>query len=421
MKKLLGIVVLALFWCSSANSIPSWIGKNPIKICKASQDIELTMNWYNDDGSLEEKPTPISIQKDEYVGYYPRVKGKAKHKKQRWWMTKSGEAFTAKNESWMKSIVDKKYKGVKINKVLKKCKNVSYLKYETNTPESFNEIFNKKYKTKSVKLEGQLYLPKKKGKFPVLYIQHGTGHQKNYVNAFHKLIDEMHKENIAVFIGDSYTGRGINKSFWKLGLSARVLDGLSVLNVLSEHKNIDKDKIGITGYSYGGMVAFFTAYPKLLDLVSKGNHFAAYMPVYPGCDVVFKEARIVNKPMLILHGEFDDYAPTIDCINYVKQLKENGNSVELKIYKGAHHGFIKVQERKFYEFVGNMKNCKPGYIDEDGYWFYNNKSWKNMTELETVNAAFKECGGEGVTVWGTKEQQKQAILDTVNFFKTHLN
>ena len=421
MKKLLAILVLALFWCSSANSIPSWIGKNPIKICKASQDIELTMNWYNDDGSLEEKPTPISIQKDEYVGYYPRVKGKAKHKKQRWWMTKSGEAFTAKNESWMKSIVDKKYKGVKINKVLKKCKNVSYLKYETNTPESFNEIFNKKYKTKSVKLEGQLYLPKKKGKFPVLYIQHGTGHQKNYVNAFHKLIDEMHKENIAVFIGDSYTGRGINKSFWKLGLSARVLDGLSVLNVLSEHKNIDKDKIGITGYSYGGMVAFFTAYPKLLDLVSKGNHFAAYMPVYPGCDVVFKEARIVNKPMLILHGEFDDYAPTIDCINYVKQLKENGNSVELKIYKGAHHGFIKVQERKFYEFVGNMKNCKPGYIDEDGYWFYNNKSWKNMTELETVNAAFKECGGEGVTVWGTKEQQKQAILDTVNFFKAHLN
>ena len=421
MKKILGIVILCLFWCSNANSLPSWLGKNPIKICKASQDIELTMNWYNDDGSLEEKPTPISIQKGEYVGYYPRVKGKDKHKKQRWWMTKSGEVFTAKNTSWMKSIVDKKYKGVKINKVLKKCKKVSYLKYETNTPESFNEIFNKKYKTESVKLAGQLYLPKKKGKFPVLYIQHGTGHQKNYVNAFHKLIDEMHKENIAVFIGDSYTGRGITKSFWKLGLSARVLDGLNVLNVLSEHKNIDKDKIGITGYSYGGMVAFFTAYPKLLDLVSKGNQFAAYMPVYPGCDVVFKEARIVNKPMLMLHAEFDDYAPTIDCINYVKQLKENGNNVELKIYKGAHHGFIKVQERKFYEFVGNMKNCKPGYIDEDGYWFYNNKSWKNMTELETVKAVFKECGGEGVTVWGTKEQQKQAIADTVNFFKTHLN
>ena len=91
-----------------------------------------------------------------------------------------------------------------------------------------------------------------------------------------------------------------------------------------------------------------------------------------------------------------------------------------KIYKGAHHGFIKVQERQYFEYTGNMKNCKPGYVDEDGYWFYNNKPWKNMTELETVNAIFKECGGQGVTVWGTKEQQKQAIADTVNFFKKHL-
>ena len=144
------------------------------------------------------------------------------------------------------------------------------------------------------------------------------------------------------------------------------------------------------------------------------------MPVYPGCDVVFKEPKIINIPMLMLHAEFDDYAPTIDCINYVKKLQNNGNKIDLKIYKGAHHGFIKVQERQFFEFTGNMKNCKPGYVDEDGYWFYNEKSWKNMTELETVNAIFKECGGQGVTVWGTQEQQNQAITDTVNFFKEHL-
>ena len=65
------------------------------------------------------------------------------------------------------------------------------------------------------------------------------------------------------------------KDAWKLGLAARVLDGLNVLNTLSKHKNIDENKIGITGYSYGGMVAFYTAYPKLLDLVSNGKQFAA--------------------------------------------------------------------------------------------------------------------------------------------------
>ena len=294
------------------------------------------------------------------------------------------------------------------------------INYESHTAVSFNEIFNNNYSSKPVTLSGDLYLPKKEGKFPVVYIQHGTGHVKNKKKVFKKIIAEMHKENIAVFIGDSYTKRKITKDFWKLGLAARVLDGLNILNTLSKHKNIDKDKIGITGYSYGGMVAFFTAYPKLLDLVTNGKSFAAYMPVYPGCDVVFKDMKLVNKPMLMLHAELDDYAPTIDCINYVKKLQEHGNSVELKIYKGAHHGFIKIMKKEYLESVGNFRNCKPGYVDEEGYWFYNNKSWKNMTELETVSAIYKECGAQGVTIGGTAEQQQQAITDTVNFFKKHL-
>ena len=200
---------------------------------------------------------------------------------------------------------------------------------------------------KIVVLTGQLYLSKKKGVYPVVYIQHGTGHPKSFVNAYHKIIEEMHKEKIAVFIGDSYSGRKMKKSYWKLGLAARVYDGLSVLNTLSDHKNIDKDKIGITGYSYGGMVAFFTAYPKLLDLVSNGKQFAAYMPVYPGCDVVFKEPKIVNKPMLMLHAEFDDYAPTIDCINYVKKLQNNGNKIDQRFTKVLIMDLLKFKIMKY--------------------------------------------------------------------------
>jgi dienelactone hydrolase len=292
--------------------------------------------------------------------------------------------------------------------------------YESYSAVSFNEIFNNKYSSKPVKLSGELYLPNKKGEFPVVYLQHGTAHPKRHKNFFQKVIVEMHKENIAVFIGDSYTKRKIQqKDGWKLGLAARVLDGLNVLNALSKHKNINSNKIGITGYSYGGMVAFFTAYPKLLDLVTKGKQFAAYMPVYPGCDVIFKDMKLVNKPMLMLHAEFDDYAPTIDCINYVKKLKENGNSVELKIYKGAYHGFIRVREKEFIKSIGNFRNCKPGYVDDEGYWVYNGKQWK-MSYLKAMSAIYKECGGEGVTIGGTKEEQKRAVEDTVTFFKTHL-
>ena len=55
------------------------------------------------------------------------------------------------------------------------------------TNEKYNEIFNNKYSSKPVKLSGELYLPKKKGKFPVVYIQHGTSNPKSLINFFQKV------------------------------------------------------------------------------------------------------------------------------------------------------------------------------------------------------------------------------------------
>tara|TARA_Y100000590_G_scaffold254849_1_gene286161 strand:- start:378 stop:1613 length:1236 start_codon:yes stop_codon:yes gene_type:complete len=409
-KKLLGIMVLGLLFID--NAYATHFLKTASEVCKINQDIDFDMKWKQEDGSWEVEK--ISLKKGDHLKMHKHKKKNTK------WYVGSDAVFPLKNTDWDIAEVSKKYEGVKIKDIIGECKKINHLNYKSHTADSFNEIFNNKYSSKPVKLSGELYLPKKKGKFPVVYIQHGTGHPKGYINFFQKVIVEMHKENIAVFVGDSYSKREKKLQGWRLGLAARVLDGLVVLNTLSEHKNIDPDNIGITGYSYGGMVAFFTAYPKLLDLVSNGKSFAAYMPVYPGCDIVFKDMKLVKKPMLMLHAELDNYAPTIDCINYVKQLKENGNDIELKIYKGAHHGFIKVQETKVLSDVGNFIQCKSGYVTDEGYWFYNNKEWKNMTELETVNAVWKECGQPGVRIGGTLEQQEQTITDTVNFFKKHL-
>ena len=413
MRQLLCTLVLSLLFISNAYAT-HFLGKQAREVCKINQDIDFSMNWKQDDGSWEVEK--FSLKKDGYLKMH-----KHKKKNTKWYLGSDDAIFPLKNTDWDRVEVSKKYEGVKIKDIIGDCKKIKYLKYKSHTANSFNEIFNNKYSSKSVKLSGELYLPDKKGKFPVLYIQHGTAHPQRHIDFFQKVIAEMHKENIGVFIGDSYSNRGIKqKDGWKLGLAARVLDGLNVLNALSKHKNIDKNKIGITGYSYGGMVAFYTSYPKLLDLVSNGKQFAAYMPVYPGCDLIFKDMKLVNKPMLMLHAEFDDYAPTIDCIKYVKKLKENENPVELKIYEGAYHGFISVKEKEVLSDVGNFRYCESGYITDEGYWFYNNKEWKNMTELDSVNAIWKECGRPGVTIGGTVEEQQQAVTDTVNFFTKHL-
>ena len=82
MKKILIYIFFILFWQVNANALPSWIGDKPIKICKASQDVKVSMNWYKDDGSLDGKPIYTSINKGDYLGYFKRVKGSDKNKKE---------------------------------------------------------------------------------------------------------------------------------------------------------------------------------------------------------------------------------------------------------------------------------------------------------------------------------------------------
>ena len=64
-------------------------------------------------------------------------------------------------------------------------------------------------------------------------------------------------------------------------------------------------------------------------------------------------------------------------------------------------------------------NCKPGYITESGNWFYNGKE-RFGSYLKIVSEIYRECGGRGVTVGGTKRQQAQLIKDTVRFFLVNL-
>ena len=72
----------------------------------------------------------------------------------------------------------------------------------------------------------------------------------------------------------------------------RVIDGIYALQAVANHPRVDSKRIGIQGYSYGGMVAFYTAYQGLADLVNA--EYAAHMPVYPGCDVVINHMKITQ-------------------------------------------------------------------------------------------------------------------------------
>lgn len=56
------------------------------------------------------------------------------------------------------------------------------------------------------------------------------------------------------------------------------------LKYLATHPRIDPDRIGITGFSLGGILAMYTASSMLAaEHLGTGPRFAAHVPVYPVC------------------------------------------------------------------------------------------------------------------------------------------
>jgi len=195
-----------------------------------------------------------------------------------------------------------------------------------------------------VTVAGELRFPrnKKMEQYPVVLLVHGSGGISGYVDDWAK---ELNKLGVAVFILDSFSGRGlykINNDQGKLGRLAMIADAYRALDVLATHKRIDPRRIAIMGFSRGGQVALNTSFRRFWKLQGSdsGNEFAAYLAFYPACGTQFKEDESVSdKPIHIFHGGADNYNPVAACRRYVERVRKHGKNIVLHEYAGAHHVF----------------------------------------------------------------------------------
>lgn len=192
-----------------------------------------------------------------------------------------------------------------------------------------------------VTLAGELRFPRKKMKhYPVVLLVHGSGGVSGYIDDWAKELNQM---GTAVFIMDSFTGRGlykVNNDQSQLGRLAQIVDAYRALDVLAQHKRIDKTRIVLMGFSRGGQVTLYSGLNRFQQLQGTGsnNEFSAYLAFYPACGTRFKEDEVIaNKPIHIFHGSADNYNLVAPCRRYVKRLRDNGSDILLHEFSGAHH------------------------------------------------------------------------------------
>lgn len=195
-----------------------------------------------------------------------------------------------------------------------------------------------------VTIAGELRLPPRRGstRLPAVVLLHGSG---GLSGSHDRWAQELNGMGIAVFLVDSFTGRGIVSTSADqdaLGRLAMIIDAYRALDLLAPDSRIDADRIAVIGFSRGGQSALYASLRRFQKMHGPaGIEFAAYIPFYPSCNTRFRDdENVTGRAVHIHHGLADNYVPIGPCQDYVDRLHATGKkNVALIEYPDAHHAF----------------------------------------------------------------------------------
>ncbi len=194
---------------------------------------------------------------------------------------------------------------------------------------------------KRVVIGGELQLPRGEGRLPAVIVIHGSG---GAGAREHRWAHELNQLGIAVFLLDTFTGRGIvqtNTDQSQLETLSMIGDAYRALTLLSKHPRIIASKIALMGFSKGGDVALRASMKRFHRMyVPPGVEFAAFLPFYAPCNTRYREDdQLTGRPIRMFHGSADNWVPVASCRDYVKRLQTGGADIQLTEYSRAQHAF----------------------------------------------------------------------------------
>jgi dienelactone hydrolase len=213
---------------------------------------------------------------------------------------------------------------------------ISYIQYQ-----SFDIIAPEQKLT----IGGQLRMPANEGEaIPAVVILHGSAGLDSRGALYARALNDA---GIATLEIDMWGARGIAGGGQRPPLPTFTLpDAFGALNYLANTPRIDAQRIGVLGFSWGGVMSLLSADQSYTNNLGNGLQFAAHVAHYPICwgynvgipGIMFN--NLTGAPVLIQVGSLDDYdeggAP---CQNLAASFPE----VSVKVYPNAHHAWDRLQ------------------------------------------------------------------------------
>ncbi|HKA17686.1 MAG TPA: alpha/beta fold hydrolase [Blastocatellia bacterium] len=225
------------------------------------------------------------------------------------------------------------------------------------------------------------FMPKKyasSGRLPLLVYVHGGVHSSFESSAVH-MVREMVEQGYAVIAPDYRGSTGYGREFWRL-IDYGGLENDDVLAgkqwMLENYSNIDPERVGIIGWSHGGMITLMNIFnhPKdykvayagvpVSDLVARMGYksqsyrdlFSASYHLGKSADENVAEYRKRSPafnaekhqtPLLIHTNTNDEDVNVLEVEHLIAALKAAGKQFEYKIYQNAPggHAFNRLDTR----------------------------------------------------------------------------
>lgn len=229
------------------------------------------------------------------------------------------------------------------------------------------------------RVEGRLAIPENAGgPVPAVVVIHNAGGLDDRTGDDY--VEDLHQAGIATLqlklFDRGGAPRGSTKPHWPHLFGSLIY--------LSKHPKIDKDRIGVMGFSYGGMLSVVAA-SKMLSEQYAGDEYkySAHLPFYTICWILEAAAQQKGRyskipkfwhtttggPIHFLAGAKDEYDndPQM-CRKFADVLPEEvRRTIDVTVYPDVGHGWDTHEDREYYSGVagqGDGSNIKHYRNDE---------------------------------------------------------
>ena len=287
--------------------------------------------------------------------------------------------------------------------------------FESVTPTGFFQLAKRQATQKTV-IFGVLRMPRTAtGPVPAMVVAHGSAGVAERESWWADHLDDI---GVASFIVDSFTPRNIRETATdqtQLSTAANVADAFAALKLLATHPKIDRQRIGVIGFSKGGQVALWTEFESYrAAVIEDQTKFAAHVPLYPACNGWQVTDHLTGGPILMLLGGRDDCTPAVPCREYGQWFKSKGVDVNTIVYESAYHDFDSIRLPVRAKNVVTGRKCNM-LVDLDRFVITVRATGEDITR--TAASYERSCQERGVMVGGDTEGRKKSPEHVKAFLK----